>query len=193
MSAEVLDSQSIREAFRASMRLVASSVSLVTARDVEGKLHGMAVTSAGSLSMDPPSMMVAINRTASIHPVIHLTSAFSLNLMAEQQLDLLDRFSRSDMRDQRFSSDDWTVGPAGQPVLRGALSTHVCEVMASHDFGTHTVFFGNVRAVLLPEASVEPAKPLLWMNGKGASISPPPTTKTGLGRKKTSQRPRGQS
>jgi flavin reductase (DIM6/NTAB) family NADH-FMN oxidoreductase RutF len=192
MSAEVLGNQPIREAFRASMRLVASSVSLVTACDAAGVWHGMAVTSAGSLSMDPPSMMVAVNRTASIHPVIQLTSAFSLNLMAEQQLGLLDRFSRSDLRDQRFSLDDWTVGPAGQPVLRGALSTHVCEVVASHDFGSHTVFFGEVRAVILPEASTEPAKPLLWMNGKCASIALIPPTKPGLVRK-PSQRPIGQS
>jgi flavin reductase (DIM6/NTAB) family NADH-FMN oxidoreductase RutF len=176
MSAEMLDSQTIRETFRASMRLVASSISLVTARDNAGNWHGMAVTSAGSLSMDPPSMMVAINRTASIHPVIHLTSAFSLNLMAEQHLDLLDRFSRSDRRDQRFSSDDWTAGPEGQPVLRGALSTHVCEVTESHDFGTHTVFFGKVQAVILPEGSAESTKPLLWMNGKSTAIVSPSTT-----------------
>lgn len=192
MSAEVLGSEPIREAFRASMRLVASSVSLVTARDTSGEWHGMAVTSAGSLCMDPPSMMVAVNRTASIHPVIHLTSAFSLNLMTENHLDLLDRFSRSDLRDQRFSPDDWTVGPGGQPVLRGARSTHVCEVMASHDFGTHTVFFGTVRAVILPEASAEPTSPLLWMNGASASLVGSPAIKSRLSSKK-SQRPEGQS
>jgi flavin reductase (DIM6/NTAB) family NADH-FMN oxidoreductase RutF len=191
MSAEVFESHAIRDTFRASMRMVASSVSLVTARDLAGNWHGMAVTSAGSLSMDPPSMLVAVNRTASIHPVIHLTSAFSLNLMAEHQLDLLDRFSRSDLRDQRFSVDDWTAGPAGQPVLRGALSTHVCEVSASHDFGTHTVFFGEVRAVILREPSEKPTNPLLWMNGQRASIASPPKTKPGLGRK-TPQRPIGQ-
>jgi len=176
MAVQEMDSEEVRDSFRASMRLVASSVYLVTARDPAGNWHGMAVTSAGSLSMDPPSMFVAINRTASIFPVIHLTSAFTLNLMTEQHLDLLVRFSRSDLRDQRFSMDDWTVGPAGQPVLKGARSNHVCEVAASHDFGTHTVFFGKVNAVILPDATAEPTSPLLWMNGASTSLAAPPKT-----------------
>lgn len=70
MSAHKTRITPLAEAFRASLRLVASSVSLVTARDAAGAWHGMAVTSAGSLTLEPPSMMVAINRSASIHPVI---------------------------------------------------------------------------------------------------------------------------
>jgi flavin reductase (DIM6/NTAB) family NADH-FMN oxidoreductase RutF len=174
MTAQDLATRPLGEAFRASMRLCAASVSLVTVRDEAGCMHGMAVTSAGSLSMDPPSMMVAVNRSASIHPVILQTGRFTLNLMGEHHLGLLDRFSRSDMRDQRFSPDDWSEGSDGQPVLRGALSTHVCTVGASHDFGTHTVFFGNVVAVILPESPVPPPAPILWMNGARASVFTPP-------------------
>lgn len=174
MTAQDLTKRPLGEAFRASMRVCAASVSLVTGRDLAGAWHGMAVTSAGSLSMDPPSMMVAINRSASIHPVISLTGQFTLNLMGENHLSLLDRFSRSDMRDQRFSDDDWAEGPHGQPILRGALSAHVCTVGATHDFGTHTVFFGNVVAVILPDPSVPHFAPILWMNGARASVFVPP-------------------
>ena len=110
MSAQDLDNRQIGDAFRASLRLVASSVSLVTARDAQGQWHGMAVTSAGSLSMDPPSMMVAINRNTSIYPVILQTRRFTLNLMDECHVALLERFSRSDLRDQRFAAEDWLDG-----------------------------------------------------------------------------------
>lgn len=169
MSSLEMVAKPMTEAFRASMRLVAASVSLVTARDDDGTWHGMAVTSAGSLSMEPPSMMVAINRTASIHPVIARTRGFTLNLMDESHVGLLERFSRSDLRHQRFSPEDWTDG-AG-PILKGALCAHVCTVAERHEFGTHTVFFGNVTQVILPEVPAPILAPILWLNGKRASVA----------------------
>lgn len=171
MSADAMASQPIREAFRASMRLVASSVSLVTARDAGGDWHGMAVTSAGSLAMDPPSMLVAVNRTASIYPVILETGRFTLNLIDEAQAALLEPFARSDMRDRRFVPTDWTTAGLGGPVLKGALCSHVCTVAHAHDFGTHTVFFGTVDDVILPGLMPEGPAPVLWLNGKRASVA----------------------
>ena len=114
-------------------------------------------------------MMVAINRTASIHPVIARTRGFTLNLMDESHVGLLERFSRSDLRHQRFSPEDWTDG-AG-PILKGALCAHVCTVAERHEFGTHTVFFGNVTQVILPEVPAPILAPILWLNGKRASVA----------------------
>jgi flavin reductase (DIM6/NTAB) family NADH-FMN oxidoreductase RutF len=171
MSATELGSRSIDMAFRASMRLVASSISLVTARDDAGEWHGMAVTSAGSLSMEPPSMMVAVNRNASIYPVILATGHFTLNLMDEAHAKLLEPFARSDMRDRRFAEDDWIEAGLGGPVLKGALCSHVCRVAATHDFGTHAVFFGTVDEVFLPDNIPQAPAPILWLNGKRGSVA----------------------
>lgn len=169
MSAQGAFIKSMAEDFRASLRLVASSVSLVTARDALGGWHGMAVTSAGSLSMEPPSMLVAVNRSASIHPVIVTSGAFTLNLIDERHASLLERFSRSDLRDQRFAPEDWT--DAAGPILKGAPCAHVCQVAEAHDFGTHTVFFGKVTDVILLDPIAPPAAPILWLNGKRASVT----------------------
>jgi flavin reductase (DIM6/NTAB) family NADH-FMN oxidoreductase RutF len=171
MSAQDLDNRQIGDAFRASLRLVAASVSLVTARDVQGQWHGMAVTSAGSLSMDPPSMMVAVNRNTSVHPVIVQARRFTLNLMGERHVALLERFSRSDLRDQRFATEDWLDLGLGGPVLKGALCAHVCSVAESHEFGTHTVFFGKVEEVVLPDPVVQNPTPIIWLNGKRTSVA----------------------
>jgi flavin reductase (DIM6/NTAB) family NADH-FMN oxidoreductase RutF len=176
MSAQDLVTKTIGDAFRASMRLVAASVSLVTARDAEGVWHGMAVTSTGSLSMEPPSMMVAINLSASIHPVIRTNGHFTLNLMGETHAALLERFSRSELRDQRFSPEDWTPSDQGGPILKGALCAHVCTVVEAHEFGTHTVFFGSVDDVVLPNPTAQTPAPILWLNGKRASIAHEPST-----------------
>jgi flavin reductase (DIM6/NTAB) family NADH-FMN oxidoreductase RutF len=173
MSAEALGYQPIREAFRTSMRLVASSVSLVTARNAAGDWHGMAVTSAGSLSMDPPSMMVAVNRTASIYPVILESGRFTLNLIDESQAAVMEPFSRSDMRDRRFVPEDWMAAGLGGPILKGALCSHVCSVAETHEFGTHTVFFGTVDDVILSDQKTQDPAPVLWLNGRRASVADP--------------------
>ena len=93
--AEATATETLTETFRASMRVFAGTVCLLTARDAQGGFHGMAVSSAGSLSMDPPSMMVAVNRGTSIHPVISQTGFFCLNLLMQRHAPLLERFSRS--------------------------------------------------------------------------------------------------
>jgi flavin reductase (DIM6/NTAB) family NADH-FMN oxidoreductase RutF len=166
-----ISQETLIDLFKASMRVAAASVSLVTARDEEGNFHGMAVTSASSLSMDPPSMVVAVNRSASVHPVISSTGQFSLNLMHESHHPILQFFSRSDMRDKRFATENWQEGPDGLPVLRGALCTQICSVDGTLDYGTHTIFIGRVQHVLLPESDNTIA-PLVWMNGSRSTIAP---------------------
>lgn len=176
MTAHTEVSCTLSDRFRASMRPVAASVSVVAACDQTGGWHGMAVTSAASLSMDPPSMLVAVNRSASIHPVILASGWFSLNLMAETHAALLEAFSRSDMRDRRFLPEHWEKGLGDLPVLKGALSTHLCRVAAAHDFGTHTVFFGQVEDVILPETPAQAPAPLVWLNGARALVLSPAKT-----------------
>jgi flavin reductase (DIM6/NTAB) family NADH-FMN oxidoreductase RutF len=166
-----MKAEEIVDKFRASLRLAAGSVSLVTACDEGGMCYGMAVTSATSLSMDPPSMLVAINRSASIHPVIKRTGRFCLNLMAEAQAPLLESFSRSDMRDKRFLPENWEKTYSGLPALRGALSVHSCRVEGDHVYGTHTVFFGRVEEVVLTGIATQSQVPIVWMSGARVSIS----------------------
>jgi flavin reductase (DIM6/NTAB) family NADH-FMN oxidoreductase RutF len=161
---------SCSDSFRASMRATAASVSLLTSRGTDGQFYGMAVTSWASLSMDPPSMLVAVNRTASVHAIINSRRHFCLNLMSELNFGILERFSRSDMRDKRFTPEDWTEGPQKLPILRGALASQICTVQGTFDYGTHTIFVGRVDDVILPEAPVKDSIPLVWMNGSRASL-----------------------
>jgi flavin reductase (DIM6/NTAB) family NADH-FMN oxidoreductase RutF len=156
--------------FRASMRSTAASVALLTSSDAEGRYYGMAVTSWASLSMEPPSMLVASNRSASVHAVIAKSRHFCLNMMSEDHSEILERFSRSDMRDKRFAAEDWDEGPKKMPVLRGALASQICTVQGTYDYGTHTIFVGRVDDVLLPNTQDKNPAPLIWMNGSQASL-----------------------
>jgi flavin reductase (DIM6/NTAB) family NADH-FMN oxidoreductase RutF len=157
--------------FRASMRSAAASVALLTSSDGEGRYYGMAVTSWASLSMEPPSMLVASNRSASVHAVISKSRHFCLNMMSEDHSAILERFSRSDMRDKRFSAEDWDEGPKKMPVLRGALASQICTVQGTYDYGTHTIFVGRVDDVLLLNSPNKNPTPLIWMNGSQAALT----------------------
>lgn len=157
------------EIFRPSLRRLAASVFILATTDEDGRFHGMAVTSAVSLSMDPPAMMVAVNRSASIHPVIQRTRRFSLNLMSARHEALLTAFSRSDMRDRRFSAEDWHTAPSGLPMLRDALACHMCSAVEAHDYGTHTVFFGAVDALEIADG-----EPIVWQDGTILRPAVPP-------------------
>jgi flavin reductase (DIM6/NTAB) family NADH-FMN oxidoreductase RutF len=171
MTVGVVTPHALTDLFRASMRIAPASVLLVTARDVDGSFHGMAVTSATSVSMSPPAMLVAVNRSASIHPIISLSGRFCLNLMGDAHGAILERFSRSDLRHTRFTQEHWGEGPGGLPVLRGALSSQICTVDAAHDYSTHTIFVGRVDDVVLPESPTQVTSPLIWMNGSHVSLA----------------------
>jgi flavin reductase (DIM6/NTAB) family NADH-FMN oxidoreductase RutF len=157
--------------FRTSMRATAASVALLTSRSADGGSSGMAVTSWGSLSMDPPSMLVAVNRSASVHAVIVASRQFCLNLMSDAHADILERFSRSDMREKRFNAEDWDEGPQKLPVLRGALASQICTVQGTYDYGTHTIFLGRVEDVILSDPANNCQSPLIWLNGSLASLA----------------------
>jgi flavin reductase (DIM6/NTAB) family NADH-FMN oxidoreductase RutF len=154
--------EKLRKGFRAS----AISVSLLTTRDEEGHYHGLAVTSAAPLSTSHPSIIVAVNQNASAYSTIQDSGLYCLNHITSNDLELLDRFCRSDMRASRFASYAWRCGLHGLPYLETATGSYFCRVIGSHDYGDHTVFVGRIEGVRLKDhGAVRNAAPLIWMNG----------------------------
>lgn len=148
-------------ALRSAMRRIASSVAIITARDAAGQAHGMAATAVVSVSMDPPSMLVAVNRSAGIHPGLVESGRFCVNVLSDAQLDLIHAFSNTALREQRFTSGDWSEGPDRLPYLPAAVCSLCCSVEKSIDYGTHTLFIGRVTHV----EECGHALPLVWLAG----------------------------
>jgi flavin reductase (DIM6/NTAB) family NADH-FMN oxidoreductase RutF len=159
----------LAEAFRAAMRGVASTVFLVTTRDEAGP-HGMAASAVISVSMEPPAMLVAVNRSASIGPVLGRTRQFCVNILAEEHDDVVAPFSDSSRRRERFSGEAWAMSEEGLPYLRSAQSALFCTVDAELEYGTHTLFVGRVVRV----AAGLGGSPLVWFKGGPAEIRPSP-------------------
>ena len=135
--------------FKQAMRHCAGAVALVTVGREPGKRTGLTVTSACSLSDDPPSVLVCVNRSASAHGRIREEGHFVVNFLGEEHALLALTFSgqKGVNGDDRFSFGSWTTGATGAPVLEDAVASFDCTVMQEIETKTHSIFLGEVRHV----------------------------------------------
>ena len=134
--------------FRGAMRHLTGGVSVITAgrgRDITG----MTVTSVTSLAVDPPTLLVSINRDASSFPLIRRYGAFGVNMLAADQLDVAERFAgKGGLKGaDRFAGSQWVTAISGVPLLVGALSAVDCEVEEIVERHSHGIVIGRVRTV----------------------------------------------
>lgn len=134
--------------FRGAMRHLTGGVSVITAG--RGKdITGMTVTSVTSLSIDPPTLLVSINRNASSFPLIRRHGAFGVNILAADQLDVATRFAgKGGLKGaERFAGARWVTAVSGVPLLVGALSAVDCEVEEIVERHSHGIVIGRVRDI----------------------------------------------
>ena len=148
------------DTFRLGMRRLASGVSLIATRH-EGEPHGLLATSVTSLSAEPPSLLVCINRSAQGHGPLHRSGIFAVNVLARHHRDLAESFASSSRRHERFRVGEWAEG-TGAPVLVDALTSFECRIDRAIDYGTHTIVIGIIDRVRLGEGDTEP---LLYFDG----------------------------
>lgn len=134
--------------FRGAMRHLTGGVSVITAG--RGKhISGMTVTSVTSLSVEPPTLLVSINRDASSFPLIRRHGAFGVNILNADQLDIAERFSgKGGLKGaDRFAGTQWVTAVSGVPLLVGALSAFACEVEEIVERHSHGIVIGRVRDI----------------------------------------------
>ncbi len=137
--------QSLATDFRQAMRHVASAVYLITSRGPDGNA-GMTATAACSLSFDPMSVLICVNRSASLMQTLEGSGKFVLNILSREDEAVATAFGSPAGKASRFVEGDW-YDLAGMPALRTSLSSIACDVANSMDFGTHRIFAGVVQQV----------------------------------------------
>jgi flavin reductase (DIM6/NTAB) family NADH-FMN oxidoreductase RutF len=131
--------------FRGAMRHLAGGVSVITVgRGMD--ITGMTVTSVSSLSVEPPTLIVSINRESSSWPLLKRYGAFGVNILTADQLDIAERFAgKGGVKGaDRFTGAQWTSGVSGVPLLLRALSAIDCEVEYIVERHSHAVVIGRV-------------------------------------------------
>lgn len=131
--------------FRGAMRHLAGGVSVITvgrAKDITG----MTVSSVASLSVDPPTLIVSINRESSSWPLLKRYGVFGVNILSSDQLDVAERFTgKGGLKGaDRFAGAQWTHLVSGVPLLVGALAAIDCEAEDIIERHSHAVVVGRV-------------------------------------------------
>ena len=148
------------EAFRAAMRRVASTVNVITIRG-SGDPMGITATAMSSLTMDPPSLLVCINRFAALHSSMEDVSHFCVNVLHRDQEDIARMFADRKQHALRFLSG-WQIDGDRPPRLVDAQASILCRRIDHHRFGTHSIFIGVVE-----DAEVRnEVNPLLYVDGE---------------------------
>lgn len=131
--------------FRGAMRQLTGGVSVITAG--RGKeISGMTVTSVSSLSVEPATLIVSINREASSWPLVKRHGFFGVNILASDQIDIAERFTgKGGLKGAaRFAGAEWVTRVSGVPLLVGALAAIDCEVEDIIERHSHAIVIGRV-------------------------------------------------
>ena len=155
--------------FRTVCGRFATGVAVATTCDAKGGRWGLTVNSFSSVSLDPPLVLFSIDKNASSHGVFVGSPRFAVNILAEDQQALSDRFSFV-KDDDRFSGIALeTSGSDRPPLLSGALGHLICDLENTFPGGDHTILLGRVRHTAV--SSDPSARPLLYFSGGYATIS----------------------
>jgi flavin reductase (DIM6/NTAB) family NADH-FMN oxidoreductase RutF len=136
----------VTEQLRAGLRRLGKAVVVVTCWH-EGRRWAMTATAVSELSMDPPSLLVCVNRSASLHGPLTAGASFCVNILHAGQQAVSQACSGAAKGEERFSEGRWDTGMCGTPYLREAQASFFCDYETHIEYGTHAVVIGAVREV----------------------------------------------
>ena len=149
--------------FRQLLGRFATGVTVLTTRTPGGGPIGMTASSVASVSLDPPLVLVSVDRRHEMHTALEAASSFVLNILAADQEAISRRFAGDEPN--RFSGVGFRTNKQGIAVLDGVLAHIECEKQSATPAGDHTVFLGLVIG-----GSVTDRRPLLYYRGGYAGL-----------------------
>ena len=135
----------------------ATGVTVITTRLGE-ELHGMTANAVTSLSLEPPLVLVAVDRKAGMYQSLKEAAGFAMNILAADQQDLSNRFATRGPKE--FSDIPQTTAVTGAPIFTEALGYVDCEISEIFSGGDHDIFIGEIVA-----GNVGEGEPLIYYGG----------------------------
>jgi cob(II)yrinic acid a,c-diamide reductase len=147
--------------YRDAMSRFAGAVHVVTTDGAAGR-RGVTVSAACSVSDNPPTLLVCLNRGNPQNALFEQNRVFVLNTLMVDHQPLAVAFSGKEhlTQDERFAMAGWDSFETGAPVLRGALASFECRIIDAKDMATHRVLFGEVTAI----RTATSLNPLVYLN-----------------------------
>ena len=149
--------------FKRAMRRLAATVTVISTCDEAGRRHGMTATAVNSVAMDPPTLLICVNHSASIHGPLMLRKRFCVNVLKTEHQELVSAFSGRLTGEERFSVGDWRDEKGSAiPYLHDAQSNLFCDVQTVIPVGTHSIIVATVSDVVVAET----ISPLVYSDGR---------------------------
>jgi flavin reductase (DIM6/NTAB) family NADH-FMN oxidoreductase RutF len=137
----------------------ATGVTVITTRDKGGQKHGITANAFTSVSLDPPLVLVCIDRNAQCYPCFEKSKVFAVNILSHEQEAISRRFATKGI--DKFEGISWRAGPSGVPLIEGAVGHVECRIVERYEGGDHTIYLAEVVT-----GSVSNDEPLLFFRGK---------------------------
>ena len=154
--------------FRAALGQFATGVTVVTTRSPSGERIGLTANSFNSASLDPPMVLWSLKNDSANFDVFVAASHFAVNVLAADQVEVSQRFSR--FVEDRFAGLECTDGIGGVPVITGCAANFQCRNVHRYSGGDHAIFVGEVL-----DYDVHERTPLVFHRGDYTVTLPRPT------------------
>lgn len=150
-----------RDRFRDAMSRLGAPVVLVTTNGVAGR-HGLTVSAITSVSDEPPTVLVCLNRANRSHDAFLRNGVVGISILGQGHDTLAATFASSRLSsDEKFGHGAWRADGSGAPLLEDAPVTLDCTIEARHAAGSHDVLFCQVRSIGL---HARPRHGLAWFS-----------------------------
>jgi flavin reductase (DIM6/NTAB) family NADH-FMN oxidoreductase RutF len=162
---EAAEDEDPKLAFRRTLGMFATGVTVVTTQ-VGEQVHGMTANAFMSVSLEPPLVLISVDRRARMHSLLHEGKRYGISVLGAEQEELSEHFAgrREGASEARF------VVVRETPLVDGAVAQLVAKVVRSYWGGDHSLFLGQVEYARYAEG-----RPLLFHGGRYGRLpdSPP--------------------
>ncbi|HBZ16219.1 NADH-dependent FMN reductase RutF [Candidatus Pantoea floridensis] len=136
-----------RDAFRNAMACLGAAVNIITTDGPAGRA-GFTASAVCSVTDTPPTLLVCLNRSASVWPIFRDNGYLCVNTLAAGHEALSTLFGGKTPMGERFAAAEWHTLASGSPLLEGALVSFDCKVAQVVSVGTHDILFCEVQALV---------------------------------------------
>lgn len=148
---------------RQIMGTFATGVTVVSTR-IGDETWGMTANAVTSLSLDPPLVLVAVDKKSQSHNNFSEGGCFAMNILSAEQEEISNRFAFTGPKD--FSNLPFKTAVTGAPILPDTLGYVDCQLKEILPGGDHDIFIGEIVAGELGEGA-----PLLYFGGGYAGLA----------------------
>ncbi|MDZ7291635.1 MAG: flavin reductase family protein [candidate division KSB1 bacterium] len=154
--------------FRQVMSRFATGITIVTTRAGE-TIHGLTVNSFCSVSLDPPLVLICVDKRAHSHDLIVQGGNFAVNFLTATQEEIARRFATNNLpASKRFAGVQFRTEVTGAPIFDESLGWLDCQLFATYPGGDHSIFVGEVVAL----GQTQEQTPLLYFRSTYQKLDP---------------------